>query len=504
MTPEGTTTGSTGEGTGCEPGSMGCECKDDSSCDDGLICASNECIPGDDPSTTTNVDETTGSSDPSTDPGTGSGTTSSTGSTTAQPPCDPANGVVDNPDCDTGLYCNATGDCVDCGGLESCAGVDANTPVCDDVSGTCVQCRENETSACGGETPVCDLDAMACAPCTDHGQCQSGACVLATGACFPANTVIWVDRLGANCVAATGAKDKPFCEIADAIDSIADQAPRLIRVKPSANYSEQVNISSNLTVAIMRESDSEGIITLKVANADSIRVGQNANVYLEDLAIYGEGPTTSVGVDCDDATLWMHRSEIIEKKGVGLVGSGCELAVVGTKLFSNNAGGLRVNGGSLRLENSFVGSNGSGAATLGGLSLENGATADIIYSTIAFNFAFGADAIGCAPGITGTARNSIVLGSGDQNSVTCGEIVFTTSAVDTGGLMGEMNKFFSPMELDTGWFIDAIGGDFHLAGGGDDFDGVAVWNAGDPAYDFDGDPRPSIDSSSDFAGADVP
>ncbi len=503
----GTTTDTTSDATGCEPGSLGCVCMEDNSCDEGLICASNECIPGDDPGTSTGSVETTSSTDMTTEPGTGSGTTTTSGSTTEQPACDPANGVSNNPDCETGAYCSSGGECVDCSELagdDSCAAVDPNTPVCDPSSGTCVECLEGQAAACTGDTPVCDGDAMTCQPCTSNSDCQSGACVLDTGACFPADSVIWVNRLGANCLQATGSNDKPFCEIADAVESVIDTDPRLIRVKPSAMYTKQIDVSSGLTIAIMRESDETDPIVLQVANADSIQVAQNAKVYIEDLSIRGEGPTTAAGVVCNAALLSLTRSEIIDKRGTGAISNDCQLTLEGSRLYNNSGGGIKATSGAVEIVNSIIGNNGSGGAMVSGLTLDGSVEVDILYSTIAFNFAFGPQALACSQGATGSIRNSIVFGSGDQNSVECTSIEFTTSAVDSNDLMGSMNKFFSPGELQLGWFVDVLGGDFHLTGNGPEFNGVAVWSDGDPSVDYDGEARPVVDSSPDFAGADIP
>ncbi len=505
--PPGTTTDTTSDGTGCEPGSMGCVCMEDNSCDDGLICASNECIPDDSAGTSTGSVATTSSTSTTTEPGTGTGTTTTSGSTTAQPACDAGNGVSNNPDCETGLYCSSEGECVDCSGLvgdDSCASVDVNTPVCDPASGTCVECLEGQAEACSGDTPVCDGEAMTCQPCTSNSQCQSGACVLDTGACFPADSVIWVNRLGANCLEATGSNDKPFCEIADAVDSIIDTDPRLIRVKPSATYTKQIDVSSGLTIAIMRESDETDPIVLQVANEDSVQIAQNAKVYIEDLSIRGEGPTTAAGVVCNSALISLTRSEIVDKRGTGAISNDCELMIDGSRLYNDLGGGIRATSGAVTIRNSIIGNNGSGGAMVSGLTLEGSVAVDIVYTTIAFNFAFGPQALVCADTADGTIRNSIVFGSGDQNSVECGALEFTTSAVDSNDLMGSMNKFFSPDQLQLGWFVDVLGGDFHLTGNGAEFNGVAVWSDGDPMIDFDGDMRPAVDSSPDFAGADLP
>ena len=48
------------------------------------------------------------------------------------------------------------------------------------------------------------------------------------------------------------------------------------------------------------------------------------------------------------------------------------------------------------------------------------------------------------------------------------------------------------------------GGDYSLtAAGQTEFADVAVWELGDPPFDFEGDSRPNDDGARDFAGADA-
>ena len=55
------------------------------------------------------------------------------------------------------------------------------------------------------------------------------------------------------------------------------------------------------------------------------------------------------------------------------------------------------------------------------------------------------------------------------------------------------------------WFIDYFGADLSLSpNGATIFLDIAQWQAGDPATDIDGTPRPAMDGTPDYAGADVP
>jgi hypothetical protein len=309
-------------------------------------------------------------------------------------------------------------------------------------------------------------------------------------------TVIWVNKLG-DC--GLGTFDNPFCEIADAVNSVVDNDPRLIRVLPSATYLSAITVPSGRTLAI--RSSSDDLITHAVSNMNSIEISANAQVYIDSLVILGDNKE-AVGILCNNAKLWLDRSTITGKNGLGIDSSGCELQLARTQLTGNNGGGIQANDGSLQLENSILGGNGGGV--VGGIKLTGDASLNATYTTIAFNFAFAPDAIECEDGtMGGTISNSIVFGFEDPISVVCPNLQVTTSAVDSENLNSDGNTLFP--NLDPLWFVDTFGSkDFHLAGDGADFKGIAVWSDGDPPYDIDGDDRPDIDGALDFAGADVP
>jgi len=63
--------------------------------------------------------------------------------------------------------------------------------------------------------------------------------------------------------------------------------------------------------------------------------------------------------------------------------------------------------------------------------------------------------------------------------------------------------------LNANWFVSYVSGDFSLttmgaAPGDAIFESVAQWQSGDPSTDIDGDPRPTVDATPDYAGADIP
>jgi hypothetical protein len=102
----------------------------------------------------------------------------------------------------------------------------------------------------------------------------------------------------------------------------------------------------------------------------------------------------------------------------------------------------------------------------------------------------------CTTPVAVEIRNSIVVTQGGTppDELSCGSASVATSAteVDVGNFV-------------IGWFGNYNAGDFSLSGtGATTFADIAVWEAGDPATDIDGDLRPDVDGSPDYAGADVP
>lgn len=476
----------------CEPGSLNCICRADDACDDGLVCASGYCVGGED--TTTTDPATTFSTTP-VDPDTETTVDPTTPTATTQTAdCEGAAGPSDL--CpDAAPYCDGAGACVTCEGLASCADAEPGLPVCDPGSGRCVECTADDPGACAGTTPVCDIADQTCVKCTDHAQCDSGACDLATGACFPEDAVLWVDR-GSPC--GVGTQEEPFCEISDAVSGLAPGAPTVVRVKPgAATYKTKVDVPGGAIVAILGDG---GAPVLDVAS-DAIAVSDGARVFLIDLAITGSALMTGKGILCLQGDVDAERLDITGRKGLAVDGVGCELALRRARVYGNQGAGIRLNGGSLRLENSFVTSNGTGFSMYAGVFVNNGAEVDAVYTTIVGNNGDDtyADSLHCLNAGAVRVRNSLVFGQSQATSVDCDGVEASDSVVDANTLSGEGVKVLPKAE--AAWFKDPANGDFHIKPTAPLKD-AAKWRTGDPAIDFDGDPRPDQDGTPDYAGAD--
>jgi hypothetical protein len=125
-----------------------------------------------------------------------------------------------------------------------------------------------------------------------------------------------------------------------------------------------------------------------------------------------------------------------------------------------------------------------------------------VYSTLAANRGTSPSAsIACEAGARVELRNSIVVAL-VSDSIDCAGIEAARNVVDVA-LPGEGNVEVAA--LTPAWFVDVAGGDFHVADvDATPFGGLAVWQAGDPYEDVDGQPRGPREAGADVVGADAP
>ena len=414
------------------------------------------CETADSSGTGTGEDPSTSSTQPTTD--TEPVTTGTDDSTTVgEPEC------ITNDEClDSALpfcvddACAPCTDSVDPAPDDACAALDAATPLC--IDDACVQCSADATDACGGTTPLCDEGTNTCVACSFHEQCQdlgAPACNIATGACFEPAAVTEVN-------AGTPGSLQP------AIDAIADGAEHAI-VLTGGGQLHTVTIDGGKTIAIVSDSTSvrevrgnSGSPTLQVS-------GAGTTAYLHRVALTLNGDDVGVLVT-SSATLYADSTRIAQNSGGGIT------------LASGTTGFIR---------NCMVAGEGGNPGEPA-ISASN-SNVDILYSTLGLTFNSGTAALSCSGGSVG-ARNSIIV---SENNTPGSEIDCPGAVLDASA----QRTTLSPSD----WFSNFANGDYSLTGGGGaEFADIAVWQAGDPPFDFDGDARPSEDRASDFAGADVP
>ncbi|MEM6990970.1 MAG: hypothetical protein AAF721_10745 [Myxococcota bacterium] len=406
------------------------------------------------------------------------------------------------------------------------------TPHC--AEGACVSCEALVDAACFSGNPataVCNPETGGCVPCTEHDQCFTGACFFSSGLCVAPGNRLWVDREAAACDDATGTQVAPFCTITAAMEVVAAQVASdgwAVFVEGSAApYEEDViTTPSNAPVALLGATSGPAV---RLEGASNINLLVGGEAYLANLVLDGgslAGLFINAGGDpvfVDDVTLrnytrgfeifdaevTMRRIDILDNQHLGgLVGGSGSLTMTESRLELNAAGmevqgtlhmsrtllinnylggGIFVDGGTASIVNSMLALN---VYDPYGTHVENGGTLDVLYSTMT-------DALTCDDSATVTVRNSIVYG--DE----CEVGTFQYSALGSGEpLGGTTNVSLEDVDPAT-LFVDQYS-DVHTLPGAVPVEGLAVWMQGDPAVDFDGDPRPNVDDSPDYAGADVP
>ena len=332
---------------------------------------------------------------------------------------------------------------------ESCAMLDEGVPLC--VGTSCVQCTAEDASACGGETPLCDAEANTCVRCSFHEECEDldlRACNIATGACFSTEAAN-VSEVNAG---SNGA-------IQAAIGAVADGAEHTI-VLTGGGGNHTVTVDGGKTIAIVSDDTTERVVQGSTGSPTVTVTGAGSTVYLHRLALTLNGDDVGVSAEAS-GVLYADSTRIAQNSGGGI-----ELAA-GTSGF---------------IRNCMVGADVNSDAVVA-----SGAELEVLYSTLVGNFGASSLALSCSGGAV-TVRNSITVSRADD-AVNCGGASVSTTFEAAGG------------SYDEGWF-DLDGGDLTLNSAAD-FDGVAIWEDGDPPFDFEGDARPSTDGATDYAGADT-
>ena len=401
------------------------------------------------------------------DTGTASGTDSQTGtdsdsdSTSTGPmPC------VGNEDCPDAAapFCEPdSGECVRCDGLDdgdaACAGVDPLIPLC--VDGACVECTAQDPLVCDDQLLLCDAETNACVSCTAHEQCAAGACDVSEGRCFDPENVLHVGM------------GQPYMSITAALDDVGAMMldPAVLVLHEGASFDETATVSAGTLAIVAADGDQPQWVNTSVMAPTLTVTGMQTRVYLHQLRLAQNG--NDIGLVLDDGA-WVdaRRSQIVQNAGGGV---------------------LAQNGAELTLRNCFVGdgnTNSTDAITV------NGATLTMLYTTVgaAANTGMPARALFCDGGGQADVRNSILVSFDPGPEVECPGLTIADSATEAelGMLSGT-------------WFDNYGAGDFHLTMSAPIAAATAAqWQLGDPTTDIDGDLRPTMDGTPDYAGADIP
>ena len=355
-------------------------------------------------------------------------------------------------------FCVA-GECAPCSQVQGVAPTEAcrlnfpKTPVC--AEGLCVPCSDENLGACDGDTPVCN--ANACVGCTYHDQCEAlgmPACDIVSGACFTEDQVLNVDvddDIGSN------------DPIQDAIDLVPAGGVRVLVLTgnstPTVNVvidgGRRIALKSSLDIGLRDQSDGP-IVTVR---------GSETVAYLYRVSVRGNGDDVGIAVE-SGATLYADSVRVAQNFGGGIT------------LAAGSSGFLR---------NCMVVGDGGNSSAI----FSNG-TLEVLFSTLGRNANFGEPVLECSGGAA-MVRNSLIVNhtntSGDE--VSCAALTLENT---------EVKSTLTP----ENWFDGFFSGSCTLtAAGQTEFADVAIWETGDPPFDFEGDLRPNTDGASDYPGADT-
>ncbi len=456
-------------------------------------------------STPTTVEPTTVG--PSTEPTTLTTTTSDTTdtSTTETTEAGPCTGVViGNPQCGgTEPYC-VDGECIGCTNPAlDCGDVEENKPACEENSGLCVECQVNADCAGNEDKPACDLNTATCVPCSAHEQCPATACNLETGQCFPKDNVLYVDNTTVEPNECSNDKNDgkspefPLCTLQAALLKVAEGVPTTIKVKKGAkaqNLPSEVPEGA-LTVAIVHYGAVVPSLSVGLGSP-VLTVSPGNTVFINRLQIINITPFSDAAISCTGAVLWMDRQLIFNAK-TAVRTNNCRFHLRQSIVTGNTFGGLDLNGADPALsrvwiENSFVTEN--QGSKFGAMKLGGNTNVEILYSTIALNSS-PVPQIECL-NWTGLleVRNSAIIHPDPQHyGADCGNRTIVSSWDSFEADEAALKPLFA--SIDDGVFIARTGGPL---------EGVAVWQTGDPRLDFDTTPRPTVNCTPDYAGAERP
>lgn len=518
----------------CPIGSQGCLCTGGAGCDLGLVCnldtlmcEGSASTTGSEVTTEPSVQTSTGSSD--------EGNTSSDISDTVGPECISTGDGAQNKACmgfDPGRPFCVDDVCVPCGALADTAcdlGTDGQQPLCLD-SGACGQCNAGDLSHCTADLPHCDLDSNTCEGCMEHSECPQSACKVAERECFPGN-IMYVRQgsMKLPCVDVPGSGggiDNPYCDFELATVAAQLQGFNLdyvfIALANDAALGKgfnSVNIAGGdgkVSYAFLHEI---GIMFQKhtqfIGIGPLINVPANVSLYINSFGVGVENgqSDTSVGVSCNGGSVWLDDSRVTGARGPNIRANDCDIHLRRSSVAFGSTEGVDLMGGSLRAVNSFITSNMSKPNLGGGgVHLHDGATVDLLYTTVADNAnepgkQLG-DSIHCDGPATVKIRNSILARrpTGANATIACPggskSITYTTLDYTVPREEGNNTNKQAAEDMLKALDLENSTGVMRVNAMGLAMFKTARWVTGDPRFDYEWGSR-TIDGSPDFAGADV-
>jgi hypothetical protein len=432
---------------------------------------------------------------------------------------------------------SSTGDAPDCtadGGLDEAC--DDPTPYC--VGGVCGGCSTLPAgcAAVDPSAPVCDPGTDLCTRCTEHDQCDTGACRIATGECVAEANRIWVDA-AARCDAALGTEVAPFCTLAEAMQAVDAQVgtdafgifvagsagpyepwpdsppPKpIVVVGPAAGLEARIAGTAEPALVVTGADREIYFARVTLESSGTVLLGcPQGDVWIDDATLRDGRTLLEVGESCETrvrrstfagsteqalivrigGTLALAESRITSNAGAMLLEGAADIdrtLVSGSYLY----GGIDVVAGTLRVTNSILWAN---VYQFGSMRVSGNANVELVYVTA---FADSVTCEGAAP--TLAIRNCAVQFLGCPQA-TVDQSLVALEAVPLG--VGNVEFPTNEVAIDD-IFVDPQAGDLHLEADAPAWLlGIAMRERTDPPIDIDGDPRPDV-GEDDYPGADVP
>ncbi|MCW5804262.1 MAG: hypothetical protein KIT31_17955 [Deltaproteobacteria bacterium] len=377
---------------------------------------------------------------------------------------------------------------------------------------------------CPADRAICDEELRACRRCVLDTDCASGVCIEADGACAEPNELVYVSEGGID--AAPCSKAAPCRTLQFAFGQVAANRA-IIRILGGFYFLR--NGTTSLGGNIIIDGSNTILGWTGPANTPALTITGAATV--EGVSISSVASSASVvhvatgGALRVDHTLL--RGAVLVETGGALqltnstlrdgslncaVNATCSVSVIASAIERSEVG---FQGGTLRVQRTRIDSLGRGTFNVFGgvLTIENNLFLESVENrgTLVFGFDPGSTlrhntfvntssvtstlgALACVAGLD--VSNNIFAVNSTQPII--GDCVPNHSLFDTAGAaMAGVGSGNVSADV-TRFFVDPIGGDFHLAAGSP---AIGLGEVGATTTDFDGSPRPQPVGSKPDAGA---
>jgi hypothetical protein len=243
-------------------------------------------------------------------------------------------------------------------------------------------------SACSGTTPVCDNGT--CRGCQGHGECQgisNGELCAADGSCPAEGSVAYVDVGHAQCSSGDGTKNKPYCQIDEAVG----QGKTYVRVRPGT-YTNPLTFDK-----VTREIYGEPGVVIDLSDCEKILVKTTSKVHLQGLEIRSDPTKADLSkamiLMSETATLTVSQSKLGPSGCIAIKSSTGNTVTLRRNLVVKNPGGGLLLLGTYTVENNIIVQNSSTSVNFGGAKLDPAsvATSAFVNNTVADNTCKGSN-----------------------------------------------------------------------------------------------------------------